>query len=108
MKVKDITARDIWIARSRIAPYVTKTPLVYSHTLSEMTGANIYLKLENLQEIGAFKVRGAANKILSLPEGSRRPVSPPSPPETTALPSPISPASWAFLRSSVCPVMFRR
>ena len=72
MKVKDITARDIWIARSRIAPYVTKTPLVYSHTLSEMTGANIYLKLENLQEIGAFKVRGAANKILSLPEGSRK------------------------------------
>lgn len=72
MKVKDITARDIWIARSRIAPYVTKTPLVYSHTLSEMTGANIYLKLENLQEIGAFKVRGAANKILSLPEESRK------------------------------------
>ena len=66
MKVKDITARDIWAARKRIAPYITRTPLVYSPELSEKTGANIYLKLENLQAIGAFKVRGAANKILSL------------------------------------------
>ena len=66
MKVKDITSRDIWAARKRIAPYITRTPLVYSPELSEKTGANIYLKLENLQAIGAFKVRGAANKILSL------------------------------------------
>lgn len=43
-----------------------ESPLVYSPELSEKTGANIYLKLENLQAIGAFKVRGAANKILSL------------------------------------------
>ena len=66
MKIKDITARDIWTAKKRITPYITRTPLVYSHKLSQLTGANIYLKLENLQEIGAFKVRGAANKILSL------------------------------------------
>ncbi len=66
MKVKDITARDIWAAKKRIAQYITRTPFVYSPELSEKTGANIYLKLENLQEIGAFKVRGAANKILSL------------------------------------------
>ena len=44
MKVKDITARDIWAARKRIAPYITRTPLVYSPELSEKTGANIYLK----------------------------------------------------------------
>ena len=68
MNTKGITSRDIWIAKKRIAPYVTRTPLVYSAALSEMTGANIYLKLENLQEIGAFKVRGAANKIISLSE----------------------------------------
>lgn len=66
MVVKDITSRDIWQAKKRIAPFVTRTPLVYSPVLSEMTGANVYLKLENLQEIGAFKVRGAANKIASL------------------------------------------
>jgi len=66
MNVKDITSRDIWKAKKRIAPYITRTPLVYSPLLSEKTGANIYLKLENLQEIGAFKVRGAANKIISL------------------------------------------
>ncbi len=72
MKVKDITSRDIWQAKKRIAPYVTRTPLVHSHALSEMTGANVYLKLENLQAIGAFKVRGAANKIISLPEEKKK------------------------------------
>ena len=41
MKVKDITSRDIWAARKRIAPYITRTPLVYSPELSEKTGANI-------------------------------------------------------------------
>lgn len=66
MRVKDITSRDIWKAKQRITPYITRTPLVYSPELSEQTGANIYLKLENLQALGAFKVRGAANKILSL------------------------------------------
>lgn len=66
MNVKDITSRDIWQAKKRITPFVTRTPLVYSPVLSEMTGANVYLKMENLQEIGAFKVRGAANKIASL------------------------------------------
>ena len=66
MQVKDITSKDIWKAKQRIAPYITRTPLVYSPELSEKTGANVYLKLENLQAIGAFKVRGAANKILSL------------------------------------------
>ncbi len=66
MEIKGITSRDIWQAKKRISSYITRTPLVYSPALSEMTGANIYLKLENLQAIGAFKVRGAANKILSL------------------------------------------
>lgn len=71
MKVKDITSRDIWQARKRVTPYITRTPLVYSHALSERTGANVYLKLENLQAIGAFKVRGAANKIMSLTEAQK-------------------------------------
>lgn len=58
--------RDVWEARKRIAPIVKKTPLVYSHRLSEIAEASVYLKLENMHDIGAFKVRGAANKILSL------------------------------------------
>lgn len=72
MRVKDITSRDIWKAKQRISPYITRTPLVYSPKLSELTGANIYLKLENLQSIGAFKVRGAANKIISLTDEQKK------------------------------------
>ena len=71
MQIKDITSRDIWRAKQRISPYITRTPLVYSPALSEMTGANIYIKMENLQAIGAFKVRGAANKILGLSESQK-------------------------------------
>ncbi len=43
-----------------------KTPLVYSSTFSKLTGAEVYLKLENLQETGSFKIRGATFKILSI------------------------------------------
>jgi threonine dehydratase len=60
------TIRDVWEARKRIAPIVRKTPLVKSPVLSEITGASIYLKMENLHKTGSFKIRGAANKILSL------------------------------------------
>lgn len=67
------TVRDVWEARKRIAPIVRKTPLIQSPVLSEMTDASIYLKLENLHETGSFKIRGAANKILSLsPEEQSR------------------------------------
>jgi threonine dehydratase len=44
---------------------VLRTPLVYSSTFSRLCGANVYLKLENLQETGSFKLRGASWKILS-------------------------------------------
>ena len=57
---------NIWEAKQRIAPFVLRTPLIFSSFLSRMTGAEVYLKLEILQEIGAFKIRGAANKILTL------------------------------------------
>ena len=53
-------------AEKRIRPYVRKTYLQYSPRFSEMSGANVYLKLENLQLTGSFKVRGATNKILAL------------------------------------------
>lgn len=57
---------DSAAAERRIRPYVRETQLWRSGWLSERTGANVFLKLENMQETGAFKLRGAANKLLSL------------------------------------------
>ncbi|MFC4557674.1 pyridoxal-phosphate dependent enzyme [Virgibacillus kekensis] len=66
MEPKPITLRDIWMARKRISPIVEKTPLIYSPKLSEFAETSVHLKLENLNVSGSFKIRGAANKILSL------------------------------------------
>lgn len=55
---------DIQRAAQTIAPFVLKTPLVFSATISRIVGAEVYLKLENLQRTGSFKVRGAVNKII--------------------------------------------
>lgn len=69
----DLTMRDIYSARARIAPIVRKTPLVSSPELEELTGSEITLKLECLQETGSFKPRGATNKLMSLsPEARHR------------------------------------
>jgi len=53
-------------AARRIAPHVHRTPVVTSRTLDRMTGARLWFKCENLQRAGAFKIRGAANAVLSL------------------------------------------
>jgi threonine dehydratase len=70
--IKDVTIRHIWEAKKRISPIITKTPLIQSLVLSEQMGTEVYLKLENYHDIGAFKVRGAANKILSLSQEERK------------------------------------
>src|SRR5262245_61146694 len=68
-----VSTQQILDAESRIRPLVRETPLDYSSVLSRETGANVYLKLEHLQRTGSFKLRGAANKILSLnPDELRR------------------------------------
>ncbi len=67
MLLPDITLQDIFQAQKSIVPVARKTPLTRSDSLTERLGANLYLKLETLQETGSFKVRGAANKILNLP-----------------------------------------
>ena len=59
-------------AAVRLAGQVERTPLVLSDTLSERCGNPVHLKLETLQPIGAFKLRGAMNAILSLDEDARR------------------------------------
>jgi len=63
---------DVRAARQRIAPHVRRTALARNHTLSERFETNVYLKLEVFQKTGAFKVRGAFNKLLSLTEDQRR------------------------------------
>jgi threonine dehydratase len=62
-----ITVTDIEAARSRIAGAVTQTPCLHSRTLSKLTGAEIYIKFENLQYTASFKERGALNRLLQLP-----------------------------------------
>jgi len=66
MSKRNITLRDIYKARITTAPIIRKTPLVNSPSLTEHVGVPVYLKLDNLQHTGAFKIRGAANMILSL------------------------------------------
>jgi threonine dehydratase len=53
-------------AQERIAPFVRRTPLVYSAYLSGLTGGEVWLKCECLQPTGSFKVRGALNKVSLL------------------------------------------
>jgi len=57
---------EVLTAEKRIRSYIRETPLDFSLALSKITGTNVYLKCENLQYTGAFKLRGAFNKLLSL------------------------------------------
>ena len=53
-------------ARERIMPRIHRTPVVTSRQFNEVAGKEVYFKCENLQRAGAFKIRGATNKIQSL------------------------------------------
>ena len=66
-----ISLDDIRAAASRIAGAVERTPFLHSRTLSRLTGAEIFLKFENLQFTASFKERGALNKLLSLDAAER-------------------------------------
>jgi threonine dehydratase len=55
-------------AASRIAPYVHRTPVLTCKSLDRMYGARLFFKCENLQKVGAFKIRGATNAVFSLEE----------------------------------------
>ena len=66
------TIDDIRAAATRIEGSVIRTPMLISRTLSEIIGAEVWLKFENLQFTGAFKERGALNKLLQLDESERR------------------------------------
>ena len=66
-----VTLSDIHAARERLRDGIRHTPAPYSENLSREAGNALYLKLENLQVTGAFKERGALNRILTLTEAER-------------------------------------
>ena len=67
-----VTLEDIRAAAQRVEGAVARTPCLHSRTLSRLTGAEVWLKFENLQFTAAFKERGALNKLLLLGEEGRR------------------------------------
>lgn len=66
-----VTFRDILLAARRIAPHVRRTPTERSTVLSAELGAEVWLKLECQQRTGSFKLRGALNRLLTLPDDAR-------------------------------------
>ncbi len=67
-----LTLKDVQAARETIQDAIDLTPCKYSGFLSRLTGAEIHLKLENLQKTGSFKIRGAFHKLSSLTREERR------------------------------------
>ena len=67
-----LTLQDIRDAATRLRGQVANTPFVESRTLSEVTGARVFLKFENLQFTASFKERGACNKLSQLSNEERR------------------------------------
>lgn len=70
----EMTFADIEAASTRVSRVIHQLPLASSLTFSNMTGGSIYLKPENKQKTGSFKVRGAYNKIAALVERGEKPV----------------------------------
>ncbi len=66
------TIADIWHARDVLRGHISQTPMLHSRTFSTMSGAEVFLKAENLQRSGSFKLRGATNKIARLSDDERR------------------------------------
>jgi threonine dehydratase len=67
-----LTFESIKEAAARIAGRVHRTPVITSRSFNEASGFEVFFKCENLQRVGAFKARGAMNKILSLSEADKR------------------------------------
>src|SRR5580693_7692182 len=70
--VAAVTLASVQRARERIRGFIYESPCRASAELSVMTGQQTYLKLDNLQRTGAFKERGALNKILTLNDEEKR------------------------------------
>ena len=72
MSEQDVTLKDVEEAAKVLEGVTRRTPLDRSRTLSELSGMDLYLKMENMQRTGSFKLRGAYNKIYSLSDSERR------------------------------------
>jgi threonine dehydratase len=66
------TIADIWQARAFLRGQIGETPMLHSRTFSAMSDAEVFLKAENLQRSGSFKIRGAINKIARLAPAERQ------------------------------------
>jgi threonine dehydratase len=66
-----VTRESILEAHERIKPYIHRTPVLTNATINSISGADLYFKCENFQKIGAFKIRGGMNAVLSLPKEKR-------------------------------------
>lgn len=67
----EITKQHIEEAHDRIRSFIHKTPVHTSKAIDRISGAEVFFKCENLQKIGAFKIRGGMNAVLSLPAEKR-------------------------------------
>jgi threo-3-hydroxy-L-aspartate ammonia-lyase len=68
----NVTIADVRAAAQRLDGVAHRTPVLTSRTLNERTGAHVFLKCENFQRMGAFKFRGAYNRLVQIDEGRRR------------------------------------
>ena len=66
------TLQDMRDAGARIQPHIHRTPVLTSHYLNELTGAELFFKCENLQKAGAFKARGASNAVFGLTDAQAK------------------------------------
>ncbi|MFZ2785208.1 MAG: threonine/serine dehydratase [Sediminibacterium sp.] len=64
--MQKITKEDIEQAHARIKPYIHRTPVLTNKSINDIAGTELFFKCENLQKIGAFKIRGGMNAALSL------------------------------------------
>ena len=69
---QSVTAADVRAAAERLRGQVENTPCLHSRTLSQITGAELFLKFENLQFTSSFKERGALNRLATLTDAQRR------------------------------------
>lgn len=67
-----ISKEDLYAVHQQILPYIHRTPVLTSTQLNEIAGVSLFFKCENFQRMGAFKMRGAANAILNLPEEKQK------------------------------------
>lgn len=66
-----VRAEELLECHKTIAPHIHRTPVLTSRLLDQMVGASLYFKCENFQRMGAFKIRGAIQAIMQLPEEKR-------------------------------------